>query len=101
MSCAFFNTRDVIPWSDWTWEGAAEKFDDAEVACLSYPRHMTILIGDKDALFDVKYGIRSYERLKELSKEVGTDWFDFYVFDGYHDFYSGSEYMDKLAQDLK
>ena len=101
VSCAFFNSRDVINWSDWTWQEAAKKFDDAEVACLSYPRHMTILIGDKDELFDVKYGNRSYERLKELSKDVGTEWLDFYVFDGYHDFYSGSEYMDKLAQDLK
>lgn len=101
VSCAFFNSRDVINWSDWTWQDAAFMFDDAEVACLSYPRHMSVLIADKDALFDVKYGIRSFERLKELSKDVGTDWFDFLVFDGCHEFYKGDEHIERLIEDLK
>lgn len=101
VSCAFFNSRDVINWSDWTWQEAAKKFDDAEIACLSYPRHISILIGDKDPLFDSEYGIRSYERLKELSKDVGTDWFDFCAFNGYHEFYKGNEHIERLIEDLK
>ncbi len=101
VSCAFFNSRDAVNWSDWTWENAAKKFDDAEIACLVYPRHLSIMIGDKDALFDEKYGKRSYERLKEISKGVGEAWFDFTVFDGYHEFYCGGDQIEKLIDDIK
>ena len=86
ISCSFFSTRDEYPWSDWIWFRSAEKFDDAEIACLVYPRKLCIEIGTKDGLFDVNYGIKSFENLKELCKDVGTDWLTFIPFDGTHEF---------------
>jgi hypothetical protein len=86
ISCAFFNTRDKIAWSDWTWFKSAEKFDDAEIACLVYPRKLCIEIGTNDNLFDAAYGIRSYERVLELCRDVGTDWLSFITFEGTHEF---------------
>lgn len=86
VSCSFFNTRDEYPWSDWTWHCSAERFDDAEIACLVYPRKLCIEIGTKDALFDFSSGEKSFEKLKELCKNVGTDWITFIPFDGTHEF---------------
>jgi hypothetical protein len=86
ISCAFFNTRDKIAWSDWTWFKSAEKFDDAEIACLVYPRKLCIEIATNDNLFDAAYGIRSYERVLELCRDVGTDWLSFITFEGTHEF---------------
>lgn len=86
ISCSFFNSRDQITWSDWTWFNSAGKFDDAEIACLVYPRKLCIEIGTKDNYFDVTYGIKSYERVLELCKDVGTDWLSFITFEGTHEF---------------
>ena len=101
ISCAFFNTRDAYPWSDWTWYGFAEKLDDAEIACLTYPRKLCIEIGTRDALFDVKGGIASYERLAEMSREVGCDWLEFITYDGTHEFCHDDAPIEKLAAELK
>ena len=86
ISCSFFNTRDVYDWIDWTWFKSAEKFDDAEIACLIYPRKLCLQIGNKDECFDYKYGIESFEKLKKYCEPVGTDWINFIVFDGTHEF---------------
>ena len=86
FSCSFFNSRDSYPWSDWTWWRSAHTFDDAEIACLVYPRKLNIEIGDRDNLFDVESGKKSFERLRELCADVGTDWVRFDTFDGVHEF---------------
>ena len=86
ISCAFFNTRDQRSRCDWTWFKSAEKFDDAEIACLVYPRKLCIEIATNDNLFDAAYGIRSYERVLELCKDVGTEWLSFITFEGTHEF---------------
>lgn len=101
ISYAFFNKRDAVDWSDWTWFKSAEKFDDAEVACLCYPRHLCIEIGDKDPLFDAKYGVESFEHIKDLSADVGTEWIDFTVFDGVHETSKYDTPIEKLIKDLK
>ena len=100
ISCAFFNTRDAYRWSDWTWFNSAEKFDDAEVACLSYPRRLCIEIADKDSLFDYKNGFSSFERIKELSSDVGGDWIDLICFDGTHEFCRDDAPIERLINDL-
>lgn len=100
VSCAFFNKRECYPWSDWTWERAAEKFDDVEIACLVYPRKLQIGIGNVDPLFDCKYGVESFEKLKKLCKNVGTDWVDFEAFDGVHEFYKDDNSIEKLINDI-
>lgn len=101
ISCSFFNTRDAISWSDWTWFNAAKQFDDAEIACLVYPRRLCLEIGDKDELFDAERGIKSFERLKKLCRNVGTDWVRLIVFEGTHEFCRDDEPIQKLIDDLK
>ena len=101
ISCSFFNKRDAVDWSDWTWFKSAEKFDDAEVACLIYPRKLCIEIGDKDELFDYKYSLESFDRLKTLCEKVGTEWVDFKVFSGTHEFCMDDGPIHKLINDIK
>lgn len=101
ISCSFFNKRDAVGWSDWTWFKSAEKFDDAEIACLIYPRKLYIEVGDKDELFDYKYGMESFDKLKKMCDKVGTEWIDFKVFDGTHEFCWDDEPIQKLVNDIK
>lgn len=101
ISCSFFNKRDVVGCSDWTWFTSAEKFDDAEVACLIYPRKLYIQVGDRDELFNYKYSVESFEKLKTMCKQVGTEWIDFKVFDGTHEFCLDDEPIQKLVKDIK
>lgn len=101
ISCSYFNKRDAVTWSDWTWFESAEKFDDAEVACLIYPRKLFIEIGDNDELFDYKFGIESFEKLKKLCKNVGTEWVELKVFGGTHEFCTDDDTIRKLADDIK
>ena len=91
ISCSFFNKRDRVAWSDWTWQNSAEKFDDAEVACLIYPRRLWIEMGKADNLFDSEYTEESFEKLKSLSKSVGIDWVKLIIFDGNHEFCKDDE----------
>ena len=100
ISCSFFNKRDAACFVDWTWQNFSEKFDDAEIACLTYPRKLHIQIGNNDDLFDCKYGIQSFERLKKLCKDVGTDWVTLQVFDGTHEFCLDDAPIEKLVKDL-
>lgn len=101
ISCSFFNKRDAVGWTDWTWFKSAEKFDDAEIACLIYPRKLCIEIGDKDDLFDYKNGVESFEKIKMMCKNVGTAWMDFKVFSGSHEFCLDDEPIQKLINDIK
>ena len=101
VSCAFFNTRDKHPWSDWTWFRSAELFDDAEIACLVYPRKLCIEIAERDELFECRYGIESYEKLKALCKNVGTDWLEFLSFDGTHEFCPDDSPIERMIQELR
>ncbi|MBQ4517505.1 MAG: hypothetical protein II997_02845 [Clostridia bacterium] len=101
LSCSFFNKRDVVAWPDWTWFQSAEKFDDAEIACLIYPRKLCIEMGDKDELFDYQYSVESFEKLKTMCEKVGTEWVDFTVFDGTHEFCWDDEPIQKLVNDIK
>jgi len=101
VSCSFFNNRDSIGWSDWVWHNSAELFDDAEVACLVYPRKLDIQIGEKDPGFSFKGGEKSYKRVLEICKNVGTDWLNFNVFDGTHELFKEDGPIEKFAEELK
>ena len=100
ISCAFFNTRDRVPWPDWTWFRVAEQFDDAEIACLVYPRKLCIEIARDDDMFDFYHGVRAFEKLTELCKDVGTDWVTFFPFDGVHEFCKDDAPIKELAAHL-
>lgn len=100
VSCSFFNTRDQIPWSDWTWQRSAELFDDAEIACLVYPRKLCIEIGENDQLFPYESGVKSFERLAAMCEDVGTDWLTFVGYDGKHEFCKDDAPIDRLIGHL-
>ena len=100
ISCSFFNTRDQYPKSDWTWFRSAEQFDDAQIACLVYPRNLCIEIGTEDAMFDVKSGVQAFETLKGLCKDVGTQWLTFLPFEGTHEFCKDDEPIRALIEHI-
>lgn len=103
VSCSFFSSRDEKSscMCDWSWFDSADKFDDAEIACLVYPRDLCIEIGSRDELFKCEYGKHSYEKLTDICSSVGTDWLNFIVFDGVHEFYKSDAPLEHLAEVLK
>ncbi len=103
ISCSFFNDRNIICWSDWMWQNSAYKFNDAEIACLCYPRRLCIQMGDKDQLFDYNYTENSFLQVKKLAAEQGvpTDWLDLIIFSGTHEFCKDDASIICLVNDLK
>ncbi len=101
ISSVFFNTRDKYDWSDWTWRDSAFIFDDAQVACLVYPRKLRIQIAKNDELFDYRLGEQSFAELKELCKTVGIEWVDFNVFEGVHEFCKDDAPIKALVDELR
>lgn len=51
-------------------------------------------------MFDVTYGIKSYERLLELCKDVGTDWLSFITFEGTHEFCKDDAPIKALVDEI-
>ena len=102
ITCSQFNEREKYSWSDWTWNNSAFSFSDAEIACLVYPRHLCIQVGEKDDLFDCKYAENEYKRLLKLCETAGidTDWLDFITFDGMHEFCKDDEPIKRLVDNL-
>ena len=101
ISCSYFNDRDEHIFTNWAWKNSALMFNDAEVACLVYPRRICLQMGDKDELFNADFSIRSFERVKEIAKDIGTDWAELVIFDGKHEFCKDDRYIDRLIEDLK
>lgn len=101
VSCSFFNNREKNAWTDWTWKDSAFKFCDAEIACLIYPRKFWIEVGKRDEAFDIIGARTEIEKLREMCKEVGTDWVEFIEFDGIHEFCLDDEPLVKLADILR
>lgn len=100
ISCSFFNSRDNYPWLDWTWFGFADKFDDAEIACMVYPRKLCIEVGEKDELFNVKGAKESFEILSKLCEGVGEEWLKFITFDGGHEFCKDDGPIEELVKHI-
>ena len=101
VSCAFFNQRNRYAYSDWTWFHSAKRLDDAEIACLIYPRKLCIELGTRDDLFAFHSGKKEFERLEKLCSDVGCDWLTFVEFDGIHEFCPHTEPLMELVSDLK
>lgn len=103
VSCSFFNDRDVVAWPDWVWQNSAYKFNDAEVAALSYPRRLCVQMGNNDNLFDYKFTESSFASVRALAKEQGipTDWLDLMIFEGTHEFCKDDAPIERLISDLK
>lgn len=104
VSSCFFNNRENFRWTDWTWTDAAKKFFDPEVACLIYPRHITIEVGKNDPLITFEGASKEFERLQkltdELSKDKLSDWLRFEPFEGVHEFGKSNDKLERLINDL-
>ena len=98
LASSQFNDRYEYSWPDWTWDGAAEKFLDAEVASLVYPRYLSIAVGDADALFKVDLAKAEYDRLKTMMNIDG--WLDFTVFRGTHEFLTHDAPIEKFIDKI-
>ena len=103
VSSSFFNSRDALCWPDWSWNKAAQRFDDAEVACLIYPRKLWIAVGDNDELFDAEVAKKSFEKLQSYAAEQGAceDVFSFAVFEGKHEFTKDDTPILELVAELE
>ena len=101
ISCSWFNKRDQVCWCDWSWFRSAEKFDDAEIACLVYPRHICLQMGNKDELFDSKYTQESFDKIQKVFHAVGTDWINLMIFDGNHEFCKDDKPIADMIEDLR
>jgi len=101
VSCSFFNLRDAVPWQDWVWFRMAEKFDDPEIACLIYPRRLCIEMGKEDPLFAFSDSEASFEKLRSMCAEVGTDWVEFISYDGNHEFCREVAPIQRMAAELR
>lgn len=100
VMCSFSN-RSKQTRCDWTWFRSMETFSDAEIACLIYPRKLCLEMGDNDELFNLDDLKAEIYRIRELSSEVGEDWFDFIVFKGTHEFCLKDEPLKRLAEDIQ
>lgn len=98
ICCSYFNKRDAVPWSDWVWFNSARKFDDAQLACLVYPRKFYILVGNRDELFDYRNAVTSYEEASALCKD---EWMQLHTYDGTHEFCKDDGPIEALIRDLK
>ena len=98
ICCSYFNKRDAVPWSDWVWFGSGLKLDDAQLACLVYPRKLYVLMGNQDALFDYRNTIESFN---EATKLCDKDWMQLHIYDGTHEFCKDDEPIEAFIQDLK
>ena len=103
VSCSFFNDRDEVAWPDWVWQNSAYKFNDAEVAALSYPRRLCVQMGNNDNLFDYKFTESSFAAVRALAQEQGvsSDWLDLMIFEGTHEFCKDDAPIERLISDLK
>ena len=104
ISSSFFSQRRYYAWPDWSWKDAASLYDDAEIACLCYPRRLCIEMGDHDELFALPHTLAAEAEVKAYCDKAGIDpesWFDCLIFDGIHEYGRMEEPMERLVRDLE
>lgn len=102
LSCSFFNDRGFFCWNDWVFRSDQLLFDP-EIAMLCHPRPLYLAVGEHDPLFQSEPAKCEAQRLRELSLAAyGSDsWYEFRVFDGYHEFIKDDELILKMIRDLR
>ena len=104
VSSSFFSQRRHYAWPDWSWKGAAALYDDAEIACLCYPRRLCVEMGDHDELFAAKHTHAATDEVKAYCRHAGIDpdtWFECIVFDGIHEYGRMEDPIKRLIRDLE
>ncbi len=101
-AAGFFNDRAKISFADWSYDGAAYKFHDAEVAGLVAPRNLIIAVGKEDAVFDYHPSIAEADRIKKYYEVYdASDNFKYNLWDGGHRFDVESDDFDRFFEHLK
>lgn len=91
----FFNDRDVYDWADWSYQGSALRFQDAEVAALCAPRKLYLQVGMQDQVFDYRSAVSEAERVTDYYTAFGaSENFRFNVWEGGHTVSDHNEGMD-------
>lgn len=102
LSCSYFNDRNAVGnFLNWRWAGGSFRFHDAEIAAMIYPRPLAIAVGDQDEVFLAPNAQKEFQRLCAMCGDVGTDWVDFEVFEGTHEFIKDEKYIQKVVEALK
>ena len=78
-SAGAFNDRDFHSKPDWSYQGSAGCFQDAEVAALCAPRKLYIQVGKEDSVFDYRQSVDEAERVKPYYEAFGCP--ENFVFD--------------------
>ena len=100
ICCAYFNKNTHQVMYDWSWSNSLNKFANAEVAALVYPRKICIQMGNQDPLFDAKDTVSEYERLHKLFQGRDFSWAELKVFDGGHEFCKDDTFIRELVDCL-
>ena len=98
-STCFYNNRYTHNWSDWMWDGSANKFFDNEIALLVYPRTLYVAVGENDASFKVDAAKEEFEILKKSVPEIENN-MKFITFEGVHEFPPQEEYLKEWMADF-
>ena len=104
ISSSFFSNRRYYAWPDWTWKNAAATYDDAEIACLCYPRRLCVYMGDRDELFALPHTVTAEADVKFYCEQAGVDpaaWFDCVLFEGTHEYGRMEEPIRRFIRDLE
>lgn len=102
VSSSFFGAFASRVKSDWEWPGFGEKFLDAEIAALCWPRDISLMMGREDPLFDVKKSQAQYDRLLKLAGERPlAESVRFIPFKGQHEFNWDEEPVERMIRVLK
>lgn len=102
VSCSFFGAIAAHPVPDWNWQNCAFRFTDAEIAALTWPRDITLLMGDKDPLFGCEGSKMQYEELETLADGLHlTEHIRFSTFDGLHEFVREDEPISHMMEVLR
>lgn len=101
VSCSFFGAIASHPVPDWNWQNGGYRFADAEIAALTWPRDITLLMGNKDPLFGCEGSKRQYEELKAIADGLTlSDHIRFSTFDGMHEFIRDNEPISHMMEIL-
>ena len=94
---AFFNDRAHECFTDWGYKNSAFTFQDAEVAGLCAPRHLTVDVGKTDPVFKYEYSVDEAARAEEFYRAAGAEGkFTYHLWDGGHRYDLESDGFDRF-----
>lgn len=100
IACCQFSDRYTYAWSDWVWFDAANKFLDAEILALVYPRRMEIFMADRDNLFAPALSVKEFDTFKKIAGKK-SDFANLTIFKGGHEFVKSDEPICNMIKYLK